>query len=69
MANLLSDTMLDLIVNSYLSEVSQSYPLPVIDLDTWLSDLNLEKSELTLEMDTIKLDHGHMIVGGKLLNQ
>ena len=68
-ANLLSDTMLDLIVNSYLSEVSQSYPLPVIDLDTWLSDLNLEKSELTLEMDTIKLDHGHMIVGGKLLNQ
>ena len=61
--------MLQLIVNEYLSEVSQSYPLPVIDLDTWLSDLSLEKSILTLEMETIELDHGHMIVGGKLLNQ
>lgn len=68
-AELLSDAMLELIVNEYLSEVSQSYPLPVIDLDTWLSDLNLEKSVLTLEMETIELDHGHMIVGGKLLNQ
>ena len=68
-AELLSDSMLNLIVNKYLSEVSQSYPLPIIDLDTWLSELNLAKSELTLEMETINLDHGHMVVGGKLLNQ
>ena len=68
-AELLSDSMLNLIVNKYLSEVSQAYPLPIIDLDTWLSELNLPKSELTLEMETIKLDHGHMVIGGKLLNQ
>lgn len=68
-AQLLSDSMLDLIVNTYLSEVSQSYPMPIVDLDTWLSELNLEKSELTLEMETLKLDHGHLIIGGKVLNQ
>ncbi len=67
-AQLLSDTMLDLIVNTYLSEVSQSYPLPIVDLDTWLGDLNLTKSELTMEMETLKLDHGHLIIGGRVLN-
>lgn len=68
-AQLLSDTMLDLIVNTYLSEVSQSYPLPIVDLDTWLGELNLEKSQLTMEMETLNLDHGHLIIGGKVLNQ
>jgi hypothetical protein len=65
---LLSESMLDLIINDYLSAISQSYPIPSVDLNTWLSQLNLAKSKLTLEMETLEMENGHLIIGGKVLN-
>jgi hypothetical protein len=65
---LLSESMLDLLINDYLSAVSQAYPIPSVDLNTWLSALNLAKSKLTFEMETLEMENGHLIVGGKVLN-